>query len=96
MPEKKKVERAVETLVKRMGLSKAIARQRLELLVLRDRCTLDEAAARVTAADEFFAEIEARPQRSQGQSRARRDRELQDLRSRLARRRRGTGRGGPG
>lgn len=96
MVPEKKVEHAVETLVKRMGLSKAKARERLELLALRDQCTPDEAAARVMAADELFAEIEARSQRSQRQSRAPRDRELEGLRSRRARPRRGTSRGGPG
>jgi response regulator NasT len=58
---RQQLERAKQTLQRRMGLTEAEAHTRLQRLARRERCTLGEAAGRVLAADRFFAELERLP-----------------------------------
>jgi response regulator NasT len=58
---RQQVERAKGILAQRMGLSEAEAHKRIQHLAMRERCTLAEAAARVIAANTFFADLETVP-----------------------------------
>jgi AmiR/NasT family two-component response regulator len=58
---RQQVERAKGILAQRMGLSEAEAHKRIQHLAMRERCTLAEAAARVIAANKFFADLETVP-----------------------------------
>ena len=74
---RKGVERAVGALMKRLGLSDLEAHRRLERLALRDQCGLDEAAAQVLAAEEFWVVFEGWSRRGRGQGHRRRGRPLE-------------------
>jgi AmiR/NasT family two-component response regulator len=56
---RQQVERAKGVLAQRMGLAEAEAHRRLQQLARNERCTLAEAAAKVIAAEKFFADLEA-------------------------------------
>lgn len=56
---RQQVERAKGVLAKRLGLAEDEAHRRLQRLAGHERCTLAEAAARIVAADKFFADLEA-------------------------------------
>jgi response regulator NasT len=56
---RQQVERAKGVLAQRMGLAEAEAHRRLQQLARNERCTLGEAAAKVIAAEKFFADLEA-------------------------------------
>jgi AmiR/NasT family two-component response regulator len=55
---RQQVERAKGVLADRARLSEAEAHKRLQQFAQRERCSLAEAAARVIAADKFFADFE--------------------------------------
>jgi response regulator NasT len=55
------VERAKGILAQRMGLAEAEAHRRIQQLARQERCPLGEAAARIVAADRFFADLENLP-----------------------------------
>jgi response regulator NasT len=60
---RQQVERAKGVMERRMGLSEAEAHKRLQHLARHDRCTLGEAAAKVIAADRFFADLDTLTER---------------------------------
>ncbi len=58
---RQQMERAKGILGQRLGLSDAEAHNRLQSLARHARCTSAEAAAKVIAADRFFADLEDQP-----------------------------------
>jgi len=60
---RQQVERAKGVMERRMGLSEDEAHKRLQHLARHDRCTLGEAAAKVIAADRFFADLDTLTER---------------------------------
>lgn len=58
---RQQVERAKGILAQRMGLSEDEAHKRLQQMARNERCTLSQAAGKVIAADQFFADLEGLP-----------------------------------